>query len=194
MTIVETERLILRNWEEGDRDLFHEINADRKVMEFFPFRRSRPESDELFDRLRGMISDTGLGFYAVALKEAGEAMGFCGIARANVAPILPEETVEIGWRLATRFWGKGYVTEAASALIDFGFARHGLPEIVAFAVASNDRSIAVMRRIGMQADPARDFVHPRVPESHPHLKHHVLYSLTAERWRQARSQPQAMPR
>ena len=182
MSILETERLIIRNWEEADRDLFHEINADRKVMEFFPFRRARPESDELFDRVRDMIRDTGLGFYAVALKDTGEATGFCGLARANVPQILPEDTVEIGWRLATRFWGNGYVTEAAKALLDHGFAHHQLPEIVSFAVASNDRSIAVMRRIGMQAVPSRDFEHPRVPDSHPQLKHHVFYSMTRERW------------
>ena len=180
MTIVETERLILRNWEEDDRDLFHEINADRKVMEFFPFRRSRPESDELFDRLRGMISDTGLGFYAVALKETGEAMGFCGIARANVAPILPEETVEIGWRLATRFWGNGYVTEAAGAHLDFAFREKDIPAVVAFAVESNHRSTAVMRRIGMRPWPRMDFDHPRVPDTHPHLKRHVVYAAAAE--------------
>lgn len=184
MTILETSRLIIRNWEETDRDLFHEINADRKVMEFFPFRRARPESDELFDRVRDMIRDTGFGLYAVASKETGEAMGFCGLARANVMPILPEKSVEIGWRLATRFWGNGYITEAATALLDHGFAHQNLPEIVSFAVASNHRSIAVMQRIGMEAEPSRDFDHPRVPDSHPQLKRHVLYSMTRENWQE----------
>ncbi|MDI7863684.1 GNAT family N-acetyltransferase [Rhizobiaceae bacterium n13] len=184
MDILETERLTVRNWAEEDRDLFHEINADRKVMEFFPFRRTRPESNLLFDHVRDMIRDTGLGFYAVALKETDEAMGFCGLALANVSPMLPDESVEIGWRLATRFWGNGYVTEAATALLGHGFERHGLPEIVSFAVASNRRSIAVMKRIGMQADPSRDFKHPRVPDNYPHLKHHVFYRMTREEWRE----------
>ncbi len=178
----ETARLRLRNWREEDRDLFHEINADRKVMEFFPFRRTRTESDMLFDRLRAMISESGLGFYAVALKETGEAVGFCGLAKPGLQPILPEDSVEIGWRLATRFWGNGYMTEAAKALLRYGFEDLRLPEIVSFAVAANSRSTAVMRRIGLRHDPARDFDHPRVPETHPHLKRHVFYALTASEW------------
>lgn len=182
MIILGTERLIVRNWAEKDRDLFHEINADSKVMEFFPFRRTRPESNLLFDHIHDMIRDTGLGFYAVALKETDEAMGFCGLAPANVSPFLPEDSVEIGWRLATRFWGNGYVTEAATALLRHGFVDRELPAIVSFAVASNRRSIAVMERIGLRADPQRDFNHPRVPDSHPHLKHHALYGLTREEW------------
>lgn len=189
MTILETNRLIIRNWEEADRDLFHEINADRKVMEFFPFRRTRPESDQLFDRVRDMIHGTGFGFYAVASRETGEAMGFCGLARANVMPLLPDDTVEIGWRLATRFWGNGYISEAASALLVHGFAHCRLLEVVSFAVASNRRSIAVMERVGMLAEPWRDFDHPRVPDSHPHLKRHVLYSMTQERWQTLQSAP-----
>lgn len=183
----ETARLCLRNWREEDRDLFHEINADPKVMEFFPFRRTRLESDALFEHVRTMISESGLGFYAVALKDTSEAMGFCGLARPGIAPVLPEDSVEIGWRLATRFWGNGYMTEAAKALLKYGFEELRLPEIVSFAVAANTRSTAVMRRIGLHHDPARDFIHPRVPESHPHLKPHLLYAITAAEWKEKRA-------
>lgn len=184
---LETPRLRLRNWREEDRDLFHEINADRKVMEFFPFRRTRPESDALFERVRAMISESGLGFYAVSLKETDEAIGFCGLAKPGLAPILPEDSVEIGWRLATRFWGNGYMTEAARALLRYGFDDLRLPEIVSFAVTGNTRSTAIMQRIGMRHDPARDFIHPRVPQSHPHLKRHVLYAITATEWEKQRA-------
>jgi len=182
MQILKTRRLVLRSWQETDRDLFREINSDPKVMEFFPFRRSHAESDEVLDKLNRMISDTGLGFYAIALRETDEPIGFCGLALANLGAILSPDAVEIGWRLATRFWGNGYVTEAAAALLDFGFAGKVLPEIVSFAVAANHRSTAVMERLGMQRDPARDFDHPRVSDSHPHLKKHVLYTISRERW------------
>ncbi|MCF3640990.1 GNAT family N-acetyltransferase [Rhizobium sp. TRM95111] len=187
--VVRTERLLLRNWQEGDRDLFFEINADPEVMAFFPFRRSRAEADALFDRLRATIGSTGLGFFALASAETDEPFGFCGLARTDLAPVLPDGTVEIGWRLARRHWGKGYVSEAAAALVDLGFERHKLPEIVSFAVAANHRSTAVMRRIGMEPDPARDFEHPRVPETHPHLKRHVLYAIPRNRWNMRNSQP-----
>ncbi|SER52963.1 GNAT family N-acetyltransferase [Rhizobium sp. NFR03] len=177
MIIAETERLRLRNWQESDRDLFFEINSDPEVMTFFPFRRDRADADALFDRNRQAIADTGYGFFAIGLKETDEPIGFCGLAIPDLAPILPIGTVEIGWRLARRHWSKGYVTEAASTLVDLGFQTRDLNEIVSFAVADNRRSISVMERIGLVRDIAGDFDHPRVPDTHPHLKRHVLYRL-----------------
>ena len=114
-TILTTERLIIRNWREEDRDLFHEINSDPDVMEFFPKRRNRAESDEFFDYAQRMIAETGLGFYALELTATGETLGFCGIVRTSHEPAIPNGTVEIGWRLAKRHWGFGYVSEAATA-------------------------------------------------------------------------------
>ncbi|MGF0538527.1 GNAT family N-acetyltransferase [Agrobacterium sp. ES01] len=183
MFVLETERLRLRNWREEDRNLFREINRDPKVMEYFPFRRSHEEADILFERVRTTIREDGIGFYAVALKDSDEAIGFCGLSNANLAPELPDGVIEIGWRLATRFWGHGYVTEAARALLSFGFDTCGFNEIVSFAVAENHRSTAVMQRIGLKRDASRDFDNPRVPDSHPHLKHHVLYAITAAEYR-----------
>ncbi|MGI2031803.1 GNAT family N-acetyltransferase [Rhizobium panacihumi] len=183
MIILETERLILRNWRPSDRDLFREINADPKVMEFFPFRRSYEESDAVLEKLNGMITDTGIGFYAMALKETGEPMGFCGLSPTNLPEIFPDGMVEIGWRLATRYWSNGYVTEASLALLDDALVKRGMKAVVSFAVAENRRSTAVMERIGMQRQPGLDFTHPRVPDTHPHLKHHVVYAAAAELWR-----------
>lgn len=101
----------------------------------------------------------------------------------TLEPHLPDGTVEIGWRLALRHWGKGYVTEAARALLDYGFSERKLGEIVAIAVPANTRSTAVMTRIGMRPDSKRDFDHSGVPDTHPHLRRHVLYATTAEEWR-----------
>ena len=182
MTVLETPRLILREWKDSDRNLFREINADSKVMEFFPFRRSHAESDEALEKVNGMIRLSGFGFYAIELKSTAEPMGFCGIAPTNLEGVFPLGTMEIGWRLATRFWGNGYVTEAAKALLTMAFEDKGMPEVVSFAVAENHRSTAVMQRIGLKPDPSRDFNHPRVPETHPQLKRHVTYSLTREQW------------
>lgn len=177
MLILETERLILRNWQEEDRNLFYEINRDEKVMEFFPFRRSHAECDILFDRNRDMISETGLGFYALADRTTNEAMGFCGLSPVDLPGILPEGAIEIGWRLATRFWGRGYVTEAASRLIEYARTDLHLPTVYAFAVDGNHRSTAVMQRIGMLRLAGQDFDHPKVPDTHPHLKRHVLFRI-----------------
>lgn len=182
MIIVETERLIIRNWREDDRNLFREINRDEKVMAFFPFRRSHEECDLLFDRNRTMIADTGLGFYAVADRDTNEAMGFCGLSPVDLPGILPAGAMEIGWRLATRYWGSGYISEAAAQLLAHARDALRLPEVFAFAVHDNHRSIAVMRRIGMQHLQGRDFDHPKVPDTHPHLKRHVLYQTASNTW------------
>lgn len=182
MIIRGTQRLMLREWKESDRDLFREINADAKVMEFFPFRRTHEEADEALDRINDMIRATGYGLYALELRETSEPMGFCGIAPANLDGIFPFGTMEIGWRLATRFWGNGYVTEAAHSMLVMAFDEKQTPEIVSFAVADNQRSTAVMERIGLIRDTSRDFDHPRVPDTHPHLKRHVTYALTMEQW------------
>lgn len=177
MIVTETERLRLRNWREADRDLFFEINSDPDVMRFFPFRRDRNDADALFNRNRQAIADTGYGFFALALRETDEPIGFCGLAVADLAPLLPVGTIEIGWRLARRHWSKGYVAEGAGALLAYGFEARGLKQIVSFAVADNTRSIAVMERIGLIRDIDGDFDHPRVPDTHPHLKRHVLYRI-----------------
>ena len=182
----ETERLVVRNWQERDRDLFFEINSDDKVMEFFPFRRSRQQSDELMDRLAASIERDGFGFAALELKQGGECIGFCAIARASMeAAGFPAGMIEIGWRLASRYWGKGYVTEAARAWLRTGFENLGLDEIVSFAVHDNVRSTSVMERIGMRRDTARDFDHPAIPETCPQLKRHVFYALGRDEWRAA---------
>jgi RimJ/RimL family protein N-acetyltransferase len=190
MMVIRTPRLIIRNWEERDRDLFFRINSDEQVMEFFGFRRDRTEADALFDRLRSEIDDKGYGFAAVEITATGECVGFVGVRKTtDLEPLLPAGTVEIGWRLAPEFWGKGYVTEAAEALLAFAFEKLRLDEIVSFAVWNNHRSTAVMERIGMRRDSSGDFDHPSVPDSHPHLKQHVLYRLRRQDWEQQKGRP-----
>jgi RimJ/RimL family protein N-acetyltransferase len=89
---------------------------------------------------------------------------------------------EIGWRLARSAWGRGYASEAARRAVAVAFHDLGLAEIVSFTATGNLRSRAVMVRAGMTHDPADDFDHPSVPEGSP-LRRHVLYRLTAARWR-----------
>jgi RimJ/RimL family protein N-acetyltransferase len=178
-----TERLIIRNWEDRDRDLFHVINSDEQVMAFYPFRRTRAESEEWFEKWRHEIMATGIGGFALELRASGECIGYCGLKYPHVEPFLSAETVEIGWRLAPQFWGKGYVTEAAEKSLEYGFKTVGLPEIVSFAAALNNRSTAVMQRLGMRRDEISDFDHPRVPDTHPQLKRHVVYRISADEWR-----------
>lgn len=185
MNSLRTERLVIRNWEERDRDLFFRINSDDAVMRFFPFRRDREQSDRFFDEIRADVAADDIGFAAVEIVDTGACIGFCGLYRPRFEPFASQGSVEIGWRLAPEFWGKGYVTEAAKALLRTGFEDIGLEEIISFAVWNNIRSTAVMQRIGMRRDESRDFDHPSVPDSHPHLKRHAFYVLSRDEWRAA---------
>ena len=168
-----TPRTYLRQWQMEDREPFAALNADPKVMEFFPSLLSRAESDAFVERVGAHFAIEGFGLWA--LEVSGEFAGFVGLIRppftAHFTPC-----VEIGWRLATRFWGKGHATEAAREALNFGFNQLGLREIVSLTVPANHRSRAVMERLGMHRTPADDFDHPRVAEGHP-LRRHVLYRI-----------------
>lgn len=176
---VDTSRLHLRRWREADREPFAAINADPAVMEYFPALQSRAESDASIDAWQEHFAARGWGFWAAELIDSGEFIGFVGLSVPRYAlPFSP--CVEIGWRLARAYWGRGLATEAARASLRVGFERLGLEEIVALTALDNRRSRAVMERIGMRnAD--QDFEHPAVPVGHP-LRLHCLYRLSRSRW------------
>ncbi|MGE8659944.1 MAG: GNAT family N-acetyltransferase [Achromobacter sp.] len=175
---IETPRLVLRQWLAADREPFAAMNTDARVTRYLLPMTAR-ESDALADRLAAGIDEYGWGFWAVEAPGVAPFIGFVGIKA--LAPALPfAPGVEIGWRLAAPYWGRGYASEAAQAALRVGFEQLGLPEIVAFTVPANTPSLAVMRRLGMRQDNQR-FEHPAVPDGHP-LKTHVLYRLAREAW------------
>ncbi|HCW16715.1 MULTISPECIES: GNAT family N-acetyltransferase [Achromobacter] len=176
---VETPRLVLRQWRADDRKPFAEMNADPRVTEFL-MPLTAPESDALASRLAAGIDEHGWGLWAVEAPGVAPFVGFVGIK--PMPPALPfAPGVEIGWRLAWPFWGRGYASEAAWAALRVGFEQVGLAEIVAFTAVGNQRSRAVMARLGMRQD-AEPFDHPAVPQGHP-LRRHVLYRMDREQWR-----------
>lgn len=176
-TFLETERLILRQWQPTDFDELYRLCSDPIVMEHFPSLRNEAETRELYQRLQQSIECLGFGFWAAALKDTSEFIGFIGL---NV----PKETlhfspcVEVGWRLKHSSWGNGFATEGARAAIAFGFEQLGLAEIVAQTTKTNLRSQAVMRRLGMTTDESDDFGHPAIDVKSP-LHACVLYRLRA---------------
>jgi len=171
---LETSRLKLRRWRDADRAPFAALNADPAVMKFFPTPQSREASDASIDAWQAQLESRGWSNWAVELVESGEFIGFVGLSvPRRVLPCSP--CVEVGWRLARRFWGRGLASEAARAALGAGFERIGLAEIVSFTALGNLRSRAVMERIGMQ-DAHQDFEHPGVPEGHA-LRLHCLYRI-----------------
>jgi len=142
-------------------------------MEYFPRVLSQQESDDFASRIDEHFDRHGFGLWAVEVPGVVDFAGFVGLSIPRfVAPFTP--CVEIGWRLATERWGRGYATEAARAALAFGFGELGLREIVSFTVPQNLRSRRVMEKIGMTHDHAGDFDHPTVGTRH------VLYRLGHE--------------
>jgi ribosomal-protein-alanine N-acetyltransferase len=171
----ETDRMVLRDWSGDDLAPFAAMNADQKVMEFYPATISREESDTLAMRLQQNMDAIGFGLYAAEVKSTGSFVGYVGISEvgftADFAPAL-----EIGWRLAAESWGQGYATEAAKACLAHAFSELEFPDLVSFTTRGNKKSIAVMERIGMSRNPDDDFEHPNLPAGHP-LRPHVLYRI-----------------
>jgi len=173
--MLETLRLILRGWQPSDLEPFAQMNADPEVMKYFPAPLSQPESDALVVEIMSHHQIHRFGVWAVEEKITETFIGFIGLNvpsfHAHFTP-----TVEVGWRLARPFWGKGYATEGAREAIRYGFEVIKLPEIVSFTAQVNVSSIAVMKRLGMTHQETEDFDHPRVPLGHS-LQRHVLYRL-----------------
>ena len=178
--MLRTSRLILRDWREDDLPAFAALNADPEVMTHFPSVLDRAASDAQAARKRAHLVAHGWGSWAVEVPGEAEFIGYVGLQPVTFAASFTP-AVEIGWRLARTYWGRGFATEAARAALEFGFERLGLPEIVSFTVPANARSRAVMERLGMTRDPAEDFDHPRLPEGHA-LRRHVLYRMARARW------------
>lgn len=178
-----TPRLLLRPWRDDDLPSLTALNADPRVMEYFPAPLTPAESSAMLERLRAHFDRHGFGMWAVEEQAPAGASGLVGLVGLAVCNFEAHFTpcVEVGWRLLPESWGRGYATEAAAAALDFGFVTLSLSEIVAFTAVRNLRSRAVMERLGMSRSPEDDFDHPKVPEGHP-LRRLVLHRMQRARW------------
>jgi len=176
---LETKRLILRQWNKEDLEAFSLLNADPEVMEFFPKVLSRKESNAMAEKIKNLISDRGWGFWAVEVKNESAFIGFVGLNEPHYdLPFNP--CVEIGWRLAKKYWSKGYATEAGSASLEFAFDQLNLDEVYSFATVHNIKSQAVMERLRLK-NTMSNFNHPAIPKDSP-LREHVLYKIDKKSW------------
>ncbi len=151
------------------------LNADARVLEFFPRLLSADESDALVNQIEADFEQHGFGLCAAELSHDHSFVGFIGLA----VPRFPSHftpCVEIGWRLSAAYWGQGLATEGAREIVRQAFDVLGLEELVSFTVPANVRSRRVMEKLGMTRNTADDFDHPKLPEGHP-LRRHVLYRL-----------------
>jgi RimJ/RimL family protein N-acetyltransferase len=143
---------------------------------------SRIETDALIDETEASFDSIGIGLWAAERIEDGRLLGFIGFGISEFdAPFCP--AVDIGWTLSHDVWGNGYATEGASGALDYAFDKLQFEEVVAHTTQLNERSQAVMRRLGMTHDPADDFDGPWYQPGHPNRRF-VLWRLRATDWRE----------
>jgi RimJ/RimL family protein N-acetyltransferase len=171
--MIETERLLLRRWREDDRAPFAILHRDLEVTYWLGGPAFVSRAAGAIDRYNQAIDERGFGKFALERREDGALVGAIGVM--PVPADLPLGGFEIGWWLGRPAWGYGYATEAAGAALAHAFD-HGLVEIVSFTAEANQRSLAVMQRIGMARDPARDFDHPAILDGDPLRRHIVCVS------------------
>jgi len=178
--VLHTDRLILRPWRESDLEPFAQINADPRVMEFYPQVLTRQESDALAEKFQREFAERGYGFWVVEVPGFADFIGYVGLNYWNLEMAF-SPCIDVGWRLGSQYWGCGFATEAAKAALRFGFEVRKFEEIVSMATVGNVRSHRVMERLGMKSNPMDQFEHPKLPKGHP-LSLRTLYRLKREEW------------
>ncbi|MFH8381713.1 GNAT family N-acetyltransferase [Kitasatospora sp. NPDC018058] len=153
MVTIDTSRLVLRRWREGDVPAMAAVNADPEVMRWIRDGRvlTPEETRRWIERIEKVWDTEGFGLFAVELRATGELVGFTGLAVPSFLPeVLP--AVEIGWRLGRPFWGRGIATEAATAVLRFGFEGRDLERIISIAQVGNSASERVMAKLGLRPE------------------------------------------
>jgi [ribosomal protein S5]-alanine N-acetyltransferase len=146
--ILETERLILREYVEDDAPAFFRLNSDPEVMRYVP-----DEPMTSVDQAREILithpmadyAQHGFGRLACVLKATGEHIGFCGLKYLKEI-----DDIDLGFRFLPEHWGKGLGTESARGVVRYGFNELSLGHIVGLAEPDNHASIRVLEKAGMQ--------------------------------------------
>ena len=173
---IETERLIIRSWRDGDRANYLASCNDEAVTAHLGGPATVEDIDASLARIARSQEENGFCFWALERKADRAFLGYCGfkVARDEGTPI--EGDVEIGWRLRRDAWGQGYAIEAARACLAWAWSNLDVERIVAITVPANKASWSVMERLGMMRRPDLDFAHPNFATDHP-LSAHITYVI-----------------
>ena len=176
MTALETDRLLLRHWEQDDFEAFAAMSAEPAVMEFIAVDGkplSRFMAWQGFCAMLGHWQLRGFGMFAVIERASGEFVG-------RVGPWQPEgwPGFEVGWTLRSKFWGRGYATEAARKCVEYSFTTLGQPHLISLIEPANVRSVRVAERLGEHVEGTATL--PHVPQ-----KTLLQYGLDKTDWHKA---------
>ncbi len=178
--MIETPRLVLREWRDDDRAWNAAECACPIVMEHLGGPQDRAASDARIDRMVAMQAERGHGFWVIERRADGARLGTAGLKRVETPGAPMQGEVEIGWRLARTAWGQGYAKEAASASLDFAFGPLAAPRVVALTTRRNAASWGLMERLGMRYRPELDHIDPKFP---PIDNPTIMYVIEAADWR-----------
>ena len=148
MTVVETDRLVLRKFVEGDAEFLLGLLNEPSFLRFVGDRGVRSIEEARKYMQDGPVrsyEQRGFGLYVTESKADGTPIGICGLLQRDSL-----EDVDIGFAFLPSFWGNGYAIEAASAVMEYARETLRLTRVVAITVADNHRSIRILEKLGMQ--------------------------------------------
>lgn len=172
--LFKTERLGIRNWRESDLPEFFKMGQDKEVMKYFPSLLSEQQTISLMERMKVQLEEKGYAYLPVEILDNQEFIGMIGMSDQKYDISLKQsderlsEFVDIGWRLKTAAWGKGYATEGARAWMEYGFEKINLETIYSVAPVINTPSQNVMVKLGFEN--LGIFNHPKIEPAHPTRK------------------------
>ncbi len=171
-----SERLGFRNWNTDDVEILSALNADAKVMEFFPAVQTREQTAAFIERMQQEFAEKGFCYFAADRLDTGELIGFIGIHEQTFeADFTP--CIDIGWRLKRSEWNNGFATEGAKRVLEYAFTKLQIKKIYSFTPEINIPSENVMKKIGMKRMRTFDFP---LFKNDDRLRSCVLYEITGK--------------
>lgn len=147
MSVVSTSRAVLRRFCKADTESMIAVFSDPDVMRFGDGKQDADWIRQWIEKTAEYYEQWGFGPWAVILRELPTPIGYCGLFRLDDINGQPE--IELGYRLAKEFWGRGIATEVATAVRDMAFDEFGIERLISLIDPDNDRSIRVATKLGM---------------------------------------------
>jgi RimJ/RimL family protein N-acetyltransferase len=178
--VLTTERLVLRPIRADDLDPHMALLNTPAVMQYLGGAQPRAVIAAKHDAARAGFASEGFGFMMMEERATGAIVGHCGLRRV-AHPLAPNAGMdhEIGWLVREDRWRRGYAYEAMRAVVDWGFAVIGAPQIVALTVQDNVGSWRLMEKLGMARRLDLDFIDPAMPPAHNPT---IQYAMTRVQW------------
>lgn len=172
--LFKSDRLGFRTWSEHDIVQLTIINADEKVMHYFPDTETAHQTRRFVERMQVHYQEKGYCYFPVDRLDTNQFIGFIGIS-TQTWPSAYSSFIDIGWRLSAQQWQLGFASEGAKRCLDYAFTDLHINQIHAIAPKINNPSIAVMKKIGMTF--LEEFDHPFLTE-HPQIQKCVRYTTS----------------